>query len=41
MALIDIGSAAIDRSDDDSGWTDVNKGNPANASGIINSIQIF
>ena len=39
---IDVGEAAINRSASFlSGWTDISKGNPANASGEITSVEIF
>jgi len=39
---IDIGSPAIDRSGHgDPNWTDINKDNPANATGKITSIEVY
>jgi len=38
---IDVGELAIDRSTTDTGYTNVNRGNPANADGKITSVEIW
>jgi len=41
MTAIDMGSGATDRGTSDADYTNINKGNPANATGTITSIEIW
>lgn len=41
MAIIDIGCEAIDRNSQRNTATDINKTNPANDSGIIDTVEIY